>query len=788
MKGATDKTINWVNSTNAWTSNQIFSAPNLTLTSLSAQNSEATALVVNGSNVVGTRELGSNAFNSTTIPTNNNQLTNGAAYITSFDITTQTDSKYLRSNAADSTNSTLTSTNGLGFRVDSNASSRIEIESGGTNWAYLRLKDDGNVSWDIASYNGGQLEFRPAGSGTNNMVYTSAGVLSIGGGSRVFADNYHPNADQLTTARTISLAGNVTGSVSFNGSGNVSITTALAANSVGSSEIATDAVGASEIAANSVRASELSVSGNGTTAQFLRSDGDGTFSWVTPTDTNTDTNTTYSAGTGITLSGTTFNLTDTAAKLNLSGGTMTGILTHDNNAAMRVAHYAGSGTPTGAILLTLPGAHTSNWSMLVLRITVYEYSSDTHTIFYVSGHDWTSGWYNKSITKMGDCSKTMAFGYSSTTNKDYIILGATNSTWAYPHVTVDVMSHPDFYVSSMDISTGWDLSKVTTLPSGFTSQAATNNKVFDDGYHPNADQLTTARTISLAGNVTGSVSFNGSSNVSITTALAANSVGASEIAANAVGSSEIATDAVGASEIAANAVRASELSVSGNGSTSQFLRSDGDGTFTWATPTDTNTVYTHPTSAGNKHVPTGGSSGQFLKYSSSGTATWATPSYTTNTDTNTTYSAGSGLNLSGTTFRLKGGEIPSGVNLNTYRTTGVYSQNSNADATAGSNWPANAAGILEVWNDDYGNGIHCTQRYSQYNTTNVYNRNYYNGTWTAWRDLTQDTNTVYTLPSNVVIDSSNYSVSNRIRFRANETNNWDTIATTSRLSRLYRNI
>ena len=35
------------------------------------------------------------------IPTNNNQLTNGAGYITSFDITTQTDGKYLRSNAHD---------------------------------------------------------------------------------------------------------------------------------------------------------------------------------------------------------------------------------------------------------------------------------------------------------------------------------------------------------------------------------------------------------------------------------------------------------------------------------------------------------------------------------------------------------------------------------------------------------------------------------------------------------------------------------------------------------------
>ena len=37
----------------------------------------------------------------------------------------------------------------------------------------------------------------------------------------------------------------------------------------------------------------------------------------------------------------------------------------------------------------------------------------------------------------------------------------------------------------------------------------------------------------------------------------------------------------------------------------------------------TDTVYTHPTSAGNKHIPSGGSSGQFLKWSSAGTATWA---------------------------------------------------------------------------------------------------------------------------------------------------------------------
>jgi hypothetical protein len=38
----------------------------------------------------------------------------------------------------------------------------------------------------------------------------------------------------------------------------------------------------------------------------------------------------------------------------------------------------------------------------------------------------------------------------------------------------------------------------------------------------------------------------------------------------------------------------------------------------------TDTVYTHPTSAGYKHIPTGGAAGQVLKYSASGTAVWGT--------------------------------------------------------------------------------------------------------------------------------------------------------------------
>ena len=61
--------------------------------------------------------------------------------------------------------------------------------------------------------------------------------------------------------------------------------------------------------------------------------------------------------------------------------------------------------------------------------------------------------------------------------------------------------------------------------------------------------------------------------------------------------------------------------------TTKYLREDG----TWQVPPDTNTVYTHPTTSGNKHIPSGGEEGQILRWSADGTAVWGA-------DNNTTYS------------------------------------------------------------------------------------------------------------------------------------------------------
>ncbi len=83
---------------------------------------------------------------------------------------------------------------------------------------------------------------------------------------------------------------------------------------------------------------------------------------------------------------------------------------------------------------------------------------------------------------------------------------------------------------------------------------------------------------------------------------------------------------VGSSTIAADSATDTLTLTAGNNVT---LTADtsGDG----VTIAAKDTVYTHPTTSGNKHIPSGGSSGQILRWSADGTAAWGA-------DNNTTYS------------------------------------------------------------------------------------------------------------------------------------------------------
>jgi len=93
----------------------------------------------------------------------------------------------------------------------------------------------------------------------------------------------------------------------------------------------------------------------------------------------------------------------------------------------------------------------------------------------------------------------------------------------------------------------------------------------------------------LSGNVTVGGTVDGRDVATDGTKLDGIATGATNTVGNATHTGEVTGS--GALTIANDVVDAGNLKVTGNGTTSQYLRSDADGTFTWATPPDTNTTY-----------------------------------------------------------------------------------------------------------------------------------------------------------------------------------------------------
>ncbi len=163
---------------------------------LSTQSSEATALMIDSSNIVGTRELGSNAFNSTTIPTNNNQLTNGEGYTTNT--------------------GTVTSANGSNNRVATFSSATALNGESALTFDGTTLETTGTMECTkfVANANAG-FEFSIEGDNQFNMIQTAANrsmffVTAAGTGSINFGTNNTNSRVSITNTgalkSTVSLA------------------------------------------------------------------------------------------------------------------------------------------------------------------------------------------------------------------------------------------------------------------------------------------------------------------------------------------------------------------------------------------------------------------------------------------------------------------------------------------------------------------------------------------------------------------------------------------------------
>jgi len=90
------------------------------------------------------------------------------------------------------------------------------------------------------------------------------------------------------------------------------------------------------------------------------------------------------------------------------------------------------------------------------------------------------------------------------------------------------------------------------------------------------------------------------------------------------------------------------------------------------------------------------------------------------------------------TLTVNNTDIPTGSDLNTYTTTGLYFCQTNAIAGAGTNFPVANAGKLEVVTRN-GDTNTIYQTYHTYQAVNtVYTRARFGGTWSTWALLTND--------------------------------------------------
>ena len=407
-----------------------------------------------------------------------------STYLTSFDITTQTDPKYLRSDVEDQGHMI-----NLGGEISAGSGAKLQVYGfQRTGPIMIAVGNTSSTSWGV----------------TNELwLMNSSGNLYVGDGTnytnRVFHDGYHPNADKLTTARTINLTGAVTGSVSFDGSSTVSMATTATSDPT------------------------LTLAGDATGSATFTNLGNATLT-VTVVDDSHNHIIGNVDGLQTALDG----------KLSLTGGTVTnsikltgGSLIHEHNSdGGYIAHPDGAfyqtttSTHTGAIKITLPvDADTTQQDMVKFVVDVYDYTTNESFSVQVAGYVYssTNEWLNCSATILADnTNRDFNVRFGKDIDNKCIWIGETTSTWAYPQIVVR-----DFYggyrTDIDEYASGWNISFVTIFDTVDETQSS-NFPVART-----AQQLQTGRTITLGGDLTGSASFDGSADITISAEVTNNS-------------------------------------------------------------------------------------------------------------------------------------------------------------------------------------------------------------------------------------------------------------------------
>lgn len=393
------------------------------------------------------------------------------------------DGRYYTETEADSrfvnvTGDTITGHLGIGgTATDANwgdsthGNTEVSIDGGG-GYGVLHFRGDGAGSTDTR-YSVG------VGDGIFYMAYDDVDgvhrakinashqlILNEGSGDqRAFHDGYHPNADKWTTARTLSLSGDASGSVSWDGSANATLSVAVANDS---------------------------------------HTHDGRYYTETEADSRF---------------------------VNVTGDTMTAPLTIDTNTSGMLRLSATNSSPW-AIDLQRDDATNSRvyngggfWSFehepryhnggsfqKIFHDGYHPNADDADTLDGVQGNKYFTSYNNAGTTGWEDSNRN--FRINSGGAQVGFAMHESDGTFGF-----QLYGDGSNY-GFLDGNWGsWDIQK--TINGSFkVDEGSGLQRVFNDAYHPNADKWTTARTLTLAGDVTGSVSWDGSANVTLTATVA----------------------------------------------------------------------------------------------------------------------------------------------------------------------------------------------------------------------------------------------------------------------------
>lgn len=336
-------------------------------------------------------------------------------------------------------------------------------------------------------------------------------------------------ATRLQTGRTIAIAGDITGSASFDGSANITITSNISANTITDTDIASNAaISISKLAASTISGIAL---GNNLNAVTFNNSGTGDVS-----------GTTYNGNVVRTISHNTIGASPLAGSASLT--TVGTVTTGTWNATVISPTFGGTGVNNGTRTLTV---NTANVVFTAAAGGTSVTLPATGTLATLGGTETFDGakTFSNAVTfsgttvnyALGTSQTTGTFAIGGTTQTGAITVGQSTGSQTVNLATGATLSGNTKVVnigtggvsgSTTTISIGSNFAGTTTV---YSPTLVANNVVATgaitgalSGNATTATRLQTARTIALAGDVTGSVSFDGSANVSITTTIQPDSV------------------------------------------------------------------------------------------------------------------------------------------------------------------------------------------------------------------------------------------------------------------------